>query len=297
MMQTYNKYINIGPYGDIVGLEDKFGYRPPLHVLHRKIVSEIPSRKSMALRLNGELEYRTMDVYVAYKDDNDDIALTCYETDNPNVKSFMPGYVTLELALVSDAIFLDREFVLRDDFTINHPKYSDRVCDACDRDLLRQSRRGTWSDEELEELYEEAYGPTIFPRRRNEILAAAEYLSNTLWYNHVYLPAKTEFDAGKLADSLRWQEMSIQASDLERFAGSKCLIIADEQQEREILGKLSALRWAFGDDWDEYQDMFEDYQADVSIDPDRMRRRLTTIYGQFSKCVSLSEKLRIPPVY
>jgi hypothetical protein len=100
------------------------------------------------------------------------------------------------------------------------------------------------------------------PRRLAEILEASEKLFDIIWYNrHQNLRIQIEKGEIKLVDKQKmtdrnvcqrdiWASAQKSAKRLEKKYGPKKLGPWDDFEWGMINGKLSALRWVLGDDWD-----------------------------------------------
>lgn len=100
------------------------------------------------------------------------------------------------------------------------------------------------------------------PRRLAEILKASEELLDKIWYNrHQNLRIQIEMGEIKLVGKQKmtdrnvcqrdiWAGAQKSAKRLEKKYGPKNLGPWDDFEWGMLNGKLSALRWVFGDDWD-----------------------------------------------
>jgi hypothetical protein len=104
------------------------------------------------------------------------------------------------------------------------------------------------------------------PRRLTEILDAIDLLFNQVWYNrHQVRREKIESDEIKLVENESsedrrgpertcqrdiWEGARKSARKLEKRYGLKNLSPWDDFEWGMINGKLSALRWVLGDEWD-----------------------------------------------
>ncbi|MFM0184160.1 PIN domain-containing protein [Paraburkholderia nemoris] len=118
----------------------------------------------------------------------------------------------------------------------------------------------------LDEDYELGFGSESEPRRLSEILDAEYVLYQQVWYNrHMHRNSQIEEGAIKLVgeeeyDSTRyrddqilhsvWEVALIAAKGTEDEIGLENLGPWDDFEWGMINGKLSALRWILGDEWD-----------------------------------------------
>ncbi len=88
------------------------------------------------------------------------------------------------------------------------------------------------------------------PRSETEILTAIDELFDKVWYNrHLYF--RSEVLAGKETVSPEiWQGALKAARKVEKRYGKAALGPWDDFEWGMINGKLSALRWVLGDEWD-----------------------------------------------
>jgi len=120
--------------------------------------------------------------------------------------------------------------------------------------LLIQHRKHKISTIELDEFKEEllslsSRGKTGH-RRPEEILEAEEEFLDKIWYNrHKILEDKVNNGKAKV-DHKIWQGALKSAKRVEEKYGMKELGPWDDFEWGMLSGKLSALRWVLGDEWD-----------------------------------------------
>lgn len=121
-------------------------------------------------------------------------------------------------------------------------------------DEIKDLLKNTVSYDDLQDLKEELLSHIKHeidaPRSEAEIVAAVGELLDKVWYNrHKFLRAKIE--AGEdTVDSEIWKGALKSARKVERRYGKRALGPWDDFDWGMINGKLSALRWVLGDDWD-----------------------------------------------
>ena len=87
------------------------------------------------------------------------------------------------------------------------------------------------------------------PRTESEILAAIDELFDKLWYNrHLILRYRIKFGVETVSPEI-WKLALKAARKIEKRYGKNNLAWNDFEWG-VINGKLSALRWVLGDDWD-----------------------------------------------
>ncbi len=110
------------------------------------------------------------------------------------------------------------------------------------------------------------YEETDVPRRLSEIVAAIDELFDKIWYNrHMNLRHGIESGRIKLVDKETfpvrdhtrrpvqrdvWQQAQRAAARIEKKYGAADLGPWTDFEWGMLNGKLSALRWALGDEWD-----------------------------------------------
>ncbi len=125
---------------------------------------------------------------------------------------------------------------------------SDRI------DEIKSLLEKTVSYDDLQDLKEELLSHIKHdidtPRSEAEILAAIDELFDKVWYNrHKFFQA--EIEAGEnTVDPEIWKGALKAARKVERRYGKRALGPWDDFDWGMINGKLSALRWVLGDDWD-----------------------------------------------
>jgi hypothetical protein len=88
------------------------------------------------------------------------------------------------------------------------------------------------------------------PRSELEIVDAVGELLDTVWYNrHLFLRQQVK-DGIEKVDSKIWKGALKSAQKVEKRYGKAALGPYDVFEWGMINGKLSALRWVLGDDWD-----------------------------------------------
>ena len=87
-------------------------------------------------------------------------------------------------------------------------------------------------------------------RSKDEILEAEEEFFAKVWYGrHKLLESMVESGKEKVAPEI-WQEALKAAKKLEEKYGKEQLASWDNFEWGMLSGKLSALRWVSGDEWD-----------------------------------------------
>jgi hypothetical protein len=86
-------------------------------------------------------------------------------------------------------------------------------------------------------------------RRENEILAIEQELTDKVWFNRHQLRASRE-DVVRTIDPEIWKGALKAATGMRRQYGKKNLGPYDDFEWGMLNGKLSALRWVLGDEWD-----------------------------------------------
>ena len=137
---------------------------------------------------------------------------------------------------------------------VNESRYFIKLLDA-----LRQFSPELVSDLEAEQEWEQT------PRNLTEILKAHEELVDKLWYDrHQVLAFKIKTGEIKLIDSKDWSPQNSQSTCIkevwqkakaaakkkEQVYGKVNLGPYDKFEWGMLNGKLSAIRWVMGDDWD-----------------------------------------------
>jgi hypothetical protein len=88
------------------------------------------------------------------------------------------------------------------------------------------------------------------PRSEEEIVAAIGELLDKVWYNR-HLVLREKLEAGEESvDPEVWRGALKAARKVERRYGKRALGPWDDFEWGMMNGKLSALRWVLGDDWD-----------------------------------------------
>lgn len=125
---------------------------------------------------------------------------------------------------------------------------SDRI------DEIKSLLENTVSYDDLLDLKEELLSHIKLeidaPRSEADIVTAVGELLDKVWYNrHKYL--KAQIEAGEeTVDSEIWKGALQSARKVERRYGKRALGPWDEFDWGMMNGKLSALRWVLGDEWD-----------------------------------------------
>lgn len=127
-------------------------------------------------------------------------------------------------------------------------------------ELLRRIEPGLVSDLMIEQEWEQE------PRQLSEILKAMDLLFHQVWYNrHMYSRHRVETGKTRLVEKETfpvkdhdkrpiqqdvWERALKAAARVEKKYGLENLGPCDDFEWGMINGKLSALRWALGDEWD-----------------------------------------------
>jgi uncharacterized protein with von Willebrand factor type A (vWA) domain len=128
---------------------------------------------------------------------------------------------------------------------------------ASDADRLDEIKRllqNTVSYEDFQEFKEELLSQITrgleTPRSESEILAAVDELFDKVWYNR-HWNLRIEIEQGKEAvDPKVWKTALAAARKIEKRYGKRALGPWNDFEWGMINGKLSALRWVLGDEWD-----------------------------------------------
>jgi len=120
--------------------------------------------------------------------------------------------------------------------------------------LLIQHRKHNISPTELWEFKERMLSRTsqdeVEWRSKDEILEAEEEFFAKVWYGrHKLLESMVESGKEKVAPEI-WQEALKAAKRIEEKYGKEQLASWDDFEWGMLSGKLSALRWVSGDEWD-----------------------------------------------
>lgn len=121
-------------------------------------------------------------------------------------------------------------------------------------DEIKQLLEKTVSYDDLQNLKDELLSHIKHeidtPRSEDEILKNVSILFDKVWYNrHQCLREKIE--AGlETVDPEIWKGALLSARKVERRYGKRALGPWDDFDWGMVNGKLSALRWVLGDDWD-----------------------------------------------
>lgn len=121
-------------------------------------------------------------------------------------------------------------------------------------DEIKRLLRNTVSYDDFnsfkEELLSHIHQDLEVPRDRTEIFTALDELFDKVWYNrHQVLRQKVEADEISVAPDI-WKGALKAAKKIERRYRSGELGPWDDFEWGMINGKLSALRWVLGDEWD-----------------------------------------------
>ncbi|GAH72156.1 unnamed protein product, partial [marine sediment metagenome] len=101
-----------------------------------------------------------------------------------------------------------------------------------------------------EELLSHIHQGLEVPRNQTEILAVLDELFDKVWYNrHQFLRQKVEVGEITIAPDI-WKGALKAAKRIERRYRSGVLGPWGDFEWGMINGKLSALRWVLGDEWD-----------------------------------------------
>jgi len=121
-------------------------------------------------------------------------------------------------------------------------------------DEIKRLLRNTVSYDDFkafkEELLSHIHQELEAPRIQSEILAALDELFDKVWYNrHQFLRQKVEVGEITVAPDI-WKGALKAAKRIERRYRTGELGPWDDFEWGMISGKLSALRWVLGDEWD-----------------------------------------------
>lgn len=87
-------------------------------------------------------------------------------------------------------------------------------------------------------------------RSREEILVAENEFVDRVWYSrHMHLRREIEGGLDECEPSI-WSQALLAANEIEEKYGKGQLLPKDQFEWGMINGKLSALRWVLGDEWD-----------------------------------------------
>ncbi|UVC12667.1 hypothetical protein IHQ71_31375 (plasmid) [Rhizobium sp. TH2] len=242
---------NATPSYDIISFDDGISvwdYQPDRLLFERMLLAEIESKKSMAIRCQGEDADRIIYPYIAAYDDADELYILYTEHPGPAEDGSSPETKTVFLKDVVDAKFLDAEFSPCAVLDPRHPKYYEKIIRSCDPSWIKLSRQGDMEDDDFEEWHESFYGVDV-DRRRSDLLKAEDYYRNIAWYTRSFLRTKADYQDGLVNEEL-WQKIRAYAAQLEARIGVANLIVLDDHEWGIVYGKLSALRWALNDYWD-----------------------------------------------
>jgi hypothetical protein len=128
---------------------------------------------------------------------------------------------------------------------------------ASDVDKLEEIKRllqHTVSYEDFQSFKEELLSHIIegfeTPRSEQEIVDAVSELLDKVWYNrHLFLRQQVKAGKEKVNPEI-WKGALKSARKVEKRYGKAALGPYDDFEWGMINGKLSALRWVLGDDWD-----------------------------------------------
>ena len=129
-----------------------------------------------------------------------------------------------------------------------YASYSDSL------DEIKHLLRNTISYDDFisfkQELLSNIHHDLDVPREEAEILAALDELFDKVWYNrHKVLEQKMEYEKFSIDPEI-WKGAQKAAKRVEKRYSSDDLGPWDDFEWGMINGKLSALRWVLGDDWD-----------------------------------------------
>ena len=117
-------------------------------------------------------------------------------------------------------------------------------------DGLEQCLREEFGDY-LEQIRAEEFFSLDGARGLEEILAAEREMFDRVWYDRSLLHEQKALDTGDEAEAERIRQIAGPARDrVEQTYGADNLGPYDKFEWGMINGKLSALRWVLGDDWD-----------------------------------------------
>lgn len=128
---------------------------------------------------------------------------------------------------------------------------------ASDADRLDEIKRllqNTVSYEDFQEFKEELLSHMTqgieTPRSEKEIIKAIDELFDKVWYDRHQLLKDRVMSKKKTIDPKIWEGALRSAQKVEKRYGRKALGPWKDFEWGMINGKLSALRWVLGDDWD-----------------------------------------------
>jgi hypothetical protein len=114
---------------------------------------------------------------------------------------------------------------------------------------LERALAGEFGDE-WPEIIEDTYFEEE-PRRLDEILAAEQEMFDRIWYDHSMLHEQQLLDAGDAAEVERLRGIAGKGrARVEQTYGVENLGPYDKFEWGMLNGKLSALRWVLGSEWD-----------------------------------------------
>ncbi|HYT41335.1 MAG TPA: HNH endonuclease [Methylomirabilota bacterium] len=128
---------------------------------------------------------------------------------------------------------------------------------ASDPDRLNEIKRllqNTVSYEDFQTFKEELLSHMVqgleTPRNEEEILAALDELFDKVWYNRHQVHRSKVISGQKEINAEIWKQAQKAARKIEKRYGKAALGPRDDFEWGMINGKLSALRWVLGDEWD-----------------------------------------------
>jgi len=120
--------------------------------------------------------------------------------------------------------------------------------------LLIQHRKHNISPTELWEFKEKMLSrisqDEVEWRSKDEILEAEEEFFAKVWYGRHKLLERMVESGRRKVDPVIWQDALIAAKEIEQKYGKEQLGTWDDFEWGMLSGKLSALRWVSGDEWD-----------------------------------------------
>jgi len=85
-----------------------------------------------------------------------------------------------------------------------------------------------------------------------EVAKAQEEIREKIWYNrHLILKEKVEEGKEKVDPEIWKNALLAEERILKEFGGEENILPADDFEWGMLNGKLSALRWVMGDEWDD----------------------------------------------
>lgn len=232
-----------------------------------KVFAATSARKVISILLEGESDYITVHPYLIYGLFPDELFLLCYGVDETGRVSQDSGYRDFDLYAINEMVETGEEFECRDDFDVeNRDLHPD--CDPDFHEIVAACQPNWINSEDICYFHEDGMPICeLRPRKIDEMADAESRLRDIVWYNRCYLRNKYAIEDGsmKIINSKQaswaygqtevmvdtiWQGACRSAARIEAEIPMDELLIEDEFEWGMINGKLSALRWALGWEWD-----------------------------------------------